>query len=124
MAQINQQPPTLDLQGALLADVYAREQQQPRIADVKQVLDTLKDKVQPLTPAQMQVIGYLEYLQSRPIHQGQRPYDGLIQLIRDKAPLVAPPGFFIRVIEALIPRTQHIDGDAARTIRAEKEGKA
>lgn len=118
------QAPQMDLQGVLLADIYAKEQQQPRIADVKQVIDTLKDKVQPLTPVQMQVIGYLEYLQSRPIHQGKKPYDGLIQLIRDKAPLVAPPGFFIRVIEALIPRTQHIDGEAAKKIMAEKEGKS
>lgn len=119
-----QQSPTLDLQGALMADIYAREQQQPRIADVKQVIDTLKDKVQPLTPVQMQVIGYLEHLQARPIHGGHKPYDSLIQLIRDEAPLVAPPGYFIRVIEALIPRTQHIDGEAARTIKAEREGKA
>lgn len=123
MAQ-TQQAPQVDLQGVLMSDIYAKEQQQPRIADVKQVIDTLKDKVQPLTPVQMQVIGYLDYLQSRPIHGGKKPYDALIKLIRDKAPLVAPPGYFIRVIEALIPRTQHIDGQAAKTIKAEKEGKA
>jgi len=117
---IQQQAPQVDLQGVLLGDIY-RNESQPRIADVKQVIDTLKDKVQPLTPMQMQAIGYLEHLQSRPIHKNKKPYDDLIKLIRDKAPLVAPPGFFIRVIEALIPRTQHIDGEAAKLIKAERE---
>ncbi len=104
-----------------MGDIY-RHDMKPQIADVKQVIDTLKDKIQPLTPTQMQCMGYLEHLQSRRLHGDSRPYDKLIKQIRDDAPLVAPPGFFIRVIEALIPRTQHIDGEAAKTIKAEKDG--
>lgn len=108
-----------DIQSVLMSDLY--RESAPAVADVKQVIDTLKDKVQPLTPQQMQVIGYLEHLQSRSIHGGNKPYESLIKQIRDDAPRVAPPGFFIRVIEALIPRTQHIDGEAAKTIKAEKD---
>lgn len=111
-----------DLQSVLMGDVY-RNDQQPQIANVKQVLDTLKDRVQPLSPAQLQVVGYLQYLQARPLHKKTKPYEAIIQQIGTDAHKVAPPGFFIRVIEALIPRTQHIDGDAAKTMKAEREGK-
>lgn len=110
-----------DIQGILMGDIY-RSEQQPQIASVKQVIDTLKDKLQPLSPVQLQVTGYLEYLQGRKLHKGKKPYDAIIKQIKVDAPLVAPPGFFIRVIEALIPRTQHIDGVAAKTIKAEREG--
>lgn len=111
----------IDIQKTLMGDLY-RNDNQPQIASVKQVIDTLKDKIQPLTPVQMQVIGFLGHLQNRPLHGGEKVYDDLIKQIRDDAVLVAPPGFFIRVIEALIPRTQHIDGEAAKTIKAENNG--
>lgn len=111
----------VDIQKVLMSDLY-KQDNQPQIASVKQVIDTLKDKIQPITPVQMQVLGFLAHLQSRPLHNGVKVYDSLIKQIRDDAPLVAPPGFFIRVIEALIPRTQHIDGEAAKTIKAENNG--
>jgi hypothetical protein len=114
---------TVDLQSVLMGDLY-KSDSQPRVADVKQVIDTLKDHVQPLTPVQVQAVGYLEYLQDRPIHGGKKPYKEIINRIRNDAVRVAPPGYYIRVIEALIPRTQHIDGQAAKTIKAEREGKA
>lgn len=97
-----------DVQGTLSGDLYA--QPVPTVDGVKQVLDTLKDRVQALSPGQMKLLGFLEYLQSRPIHNGSKPYDGLIKHVRDEAYRVAPPGFFIRVIEALIPRPVHVDG--------------
>lgn len=97
-----------DVQGTLSGDLYA--QPVPTVDGVKQVLDTLKDRVQALSPGQMKLLGFLEYLQSRPIHQGNKPYEGLIKHVRDEAYRVAPPGFFIRVIEALIPRPIHVDG--------------
>lgn len=112
----------VNLQETLMGDIY-RTEQKPVIADVKQVIDTLKDKVQPLTPAQMQVIGFLEHLQSRPIHDGKKPYDALIKQIKEDAPMVAPPGFFIRVIEALVPRTTYIDGKSYEKMAKEKDGK-
>lgn len=110
-----------DIQKVMMHDIYNRDEK-PSIAEIKQVLDTLKDKVQPLTPMQLQCIGLLRHLQERSLHSNKKVYEPLIKQIRDDAPLVAPPGFFIRVIEALVPRTQHIDGDAAKTIKAEKDG--
>lgn len=111
-----------DIQGALAGDIY-RNDQKPIIADVKQVIDTLKDKIQPLTPVQMQVMGYLEYLQSRPIHGKSKPYDSLIKQIKEDAHKVAPPGYFIRIIEALIPRPMYVDGKSYEKMASEKEGK-
>lgn len=109
-----------DIQGVLSSDLYANPA--PQIDGVKQVLDTLQDKVQPLTPVQLQAISYLEYLQSRPIHEGQRPYDAIIKRIVEDAPKVAPPGYFIRVIEALIPRPIHVDGKTFDKMKKESEG--
>lgn len=109
-----------DLQGTINNDLYADPE--PMINGVKQVLDTLKDRVQSLSPAQMQAIGFLEHLQSRPIHEGKKIYDGLIKQIRDEAYRVAPPGFFIRVIEALIPRPMHVDGKTFEKMKKENDG--
>ncbi|MCY7486729.1 hypothetical protein [Paenibacillus alvei] len=109
-----------DIQGVLMGDLYRGDQ--PQIADVKQVLDTLKERVQPLTPVQIQAIQYLKHLQSRPIHNGKKPYEDTIKAIEDGAPKVAPPGFFIRVIEALIPRTQYIDGKSYEKMKSESDG--
>lgn len=109
-----------DIQGTLSADLYS--QTEPTIDGVKQVLDTLKDRVQALSPRQMQAIGYLEHLQSRPIHGGKKVYADLIKRIQNEAFRVAPPGFFIRVIEALIPRPMHVDGKTYEKMRKESEG--
>lgn len=111
-----------DIQSVLMNDLY-RNDQQPKIADVKQVIDTLKERVQPLTPAQLQAITYLNHLQDRSIHSDTKPYDDLIKAIEGGAPKVAPPGFFIRVIEALIPRTQYIDGKSYEKMKSEIDGK-
>lgn len=110
-----------DIQGVLNADLYANPA--PTVDGVKQVIDTLKEKVQPLTPQQMQAVGYLNYLQSRPIHGGNRPYDAMIKHIVEEAPKVAPPGYFIRVIEALIPRPINVDGKTFEKMKKEADGK-
>lgn len=122
---MNQAPanPAADIQQVLFSEIY-QQNSQPRIADVKQVIDTLKEAVQPLTPVQMQVVGYLENLQSRPLHGGKKPYEAIISRIVKDAPRVAPPSFFIRVIEALIPRTTYIDGKSADKIASERDGKS
>lgn len=112
----------IDLQSTLMGDLY-RSESKPPTADVKQVIDTLKERVQPLTAEQMKVIGYLEYLQSRPLHGKEKPYDGIIKQLREESYKVAPPGFFIRVIEALIPRPMYVDGKSFAKMSAEKEGK-
>lgn len=110
----------LDLESIVNKDLYSNPM--PQIDGVKQVLESLKDRVQALSPTQMQAIGYLEYLQSRPIHGNNRPYNELIDRIQEQAYRVAPPGFFIRVIEALIPRPTTIDAKAAKSMAAERDG--
>lgn len=106
-----------DIQGVLTGDLYS--QPVPTVDGVKQVLDTLKDRVQALSPAQMQGIAYMEYLQSRHLHKGERPYDHIIQTLREESYRVAPPGFFIRVIEALIPRPISVDAKTADKMKKE-----
>jgi hypothetical protein len=110
----------VDLQSVLRGDLY--QEARPQIDGIKQVLDTLKDRVQPLTPEQVQAIGYLEYLQARPIHKGKKPYTAMMKHIEESAPKVAPPGFFIRVIEALIPRPTYVDGKTAVQQSKERDG--
>lgn len=109
----------LDLESIVNQDLYSNPM--PQVDGVKQVLESLKDRVQALTPAQMQAIGYLEHLQSRPIHGGNKPYTELIDRIQNHAYRVAPPGFFIRVIEALIPRPMHVDGKTYEKMRQEND---
>ncbi|MBU8764191.1 hypothetical protein KM868_11880 [Micrococcus luteus] len=106
-----------DIQGVLSGDLYS--QPVPTVDGVKQVLDTLKDRVQALSPAQMQGIAFLEHLQSRPIHNGAKPYEHIIQTLREESYRVAPPGFFIRVIEALIPRPISVDAKTAEKMKKE-----
>lgn len=99
-----------DVQDVIKPDLFM--QPEPAVDGVKQVLESLKDKVTPLHPDQLRVINYLKYLQSRPIHNGSKPYQPLIDSIVKDAPKVGVPGFFIRVIEALIPRPVHLDREA------------
>lgn len=102
-------------------DIY-RQNNQPHVDGIKQVLDTLKDRVQPLTPVQMQIISYLEHLQDRPLHNGKKIYADLIGRIVNDRDKVAPAGFFIRVIESLIPRPTYIDGKSAQKMARENKG--
>lgn len=92
------------------------------IDSVKQVIDTLKDKVQPLTPQQMQAVGYLMDLQKRPLHKGAKTYQSIIDHIVNDAQKVAPSGFFIRVIEALIPRPISVDSKTYEKMKKESDG--
>lgn len=109
-----------DIQSVLNRDLYS--EQTPMIDSVKQVIDTLKDKVQPLTPQQMQAVGYLMKLQDRPLHQGRKPYQSIIKHIVEDAQRVAPSGFFIRVIEALIPRPISVDSKTYEKMKKESDG--
>jgi len=113
-----------DIQSVLMGDLFNSDQQ-PRVDGIKQVIDSLKDRVQPLTPVQMKVISYLEHLQSRSLHDHKKnkTYQSIIDRIDKDAHKVAPPGFFIRVIEALIPRQTYIDGKAAQQMARENEGR-
>lgn len=112
--------PAIDIQTVLNKDLY--NDAQPQIDSVKQVIDTLKEKVQPLTPSQMQAIGYLKWLQGRPIHKGNKAYEGIIKHIQEDAQRVAPAGFFIRIIEALIPRPISVDSKTHEKMKKESNG--
>ena len=111
----------INISGVITKDLYA--QAEPTIDGVKQVLDTLKDRVQALDPKQLQAIGYLEYLQSRSIHGGKKVYGDLIDRVQNQAYRVAPPGFFIRVIEALIPRPMSVDGKTYEKMKRDNDSK-
>lgn len=108
--------------GQILAqDLYS--QQQPQVDGLKQVLDTLKDRVQPLSPVQLQVIGYLNHLQNRLIHKDKKTYDSIIKLIVDERQSIAAPGFFIRVIEAITGGTKYVTHESTQQMTQERDGK-
>lgn len=111
----------VNIESVVNHDLYSNPM--PQVDGVKQVLESLKDRVQALTPAQMQAIGYLTYLQERAIHGNSKPYKELIDRIQNQAYRVAPPGFFIRVIEALIPRPMHVDGKTYEKMQRDNDGK-
>lgn len=117
---MNNTEKVVDLQSVLNSELYS--QARPQVDGVKQVLDALKERVQPLTPQQLQAIGYLNYLQARPLHGKDKPYKEIIEHIETGAPKVAPPGFFIRIIEALVPRPTYIDGKSFAQMAKEKDG--
>lgn len=115
-----QQQQAPDLQGVITGDLYS--QPMPSVDGVKQVIEALADKVQALTPEQLKAVGYLRYLQSRAIHNGEKVYQDIIDDIIKEAPRVAPPGFFIRVIESLVPRPMHVDSKTYDKMVKESNG--
>ena len=110
-----------ELGNLLSKDLYA--QSQPQIDAIKQVIDTLKDRVQPLAPIQLQVIGYLEHLANRPIHKTKDVYKWIVDLMYGKRMDVAKPGFFIRIIEALTGGTKYVPHETMANMSQEREGK-
>jgi hypothetical protein len=109
-----------EIGSVLQSDIYA--QTTPPVDGLKQVLDTLKDRVQPLSPIQLQVIGYLKYLQSRDIHSDKKTYEMIINQIQSERQNVAPPGFFIRVIEAITGGTKYVTHESTTSMKQEREG--
>lgn len=108
-----------DIQSVINRDLYSEPQ--PHIAEVKQVIEQLEDKIVPLSSAQVQAINYLQYLQSRPLHNGNKPYKNLIESIEKHAKKTGLPGYFIRVIEALVPRPVHLDEKGFRAMLKEQQ---
>lgn len=108
-----------DIQKVINDDLYG--QPQAVTADVKQVLHELEDKAVPMTGQQIRAKNYLEYLQSRPLHNGKRPYEHLIESIQKDTKRTAMPGFFIRVIEAMVPRPMHLDEKGFKAMLKEQQ---
>lgn len=109
----------LDIQKTINNDLYS----EPKAvtADVKQVIEQLQDKAVPLTGYQIRSMNYLKYLQSRPIHEGKKPYQHIIESIGEDAKKTAMPGFFIRIIEAMIPRPVHMDEKGFKAMIKEQQ---
>ena len=108
-----------DIQKVINGDLYSEPG--PSIADVKQVIEELKDKIVPLTSNQIKAINYLEFLQARPIHEGKKPYHHIIESIKKDGRKTGNPGYFIRVIEALIPRPMHLDEKGFKAMLKEQQ---
>jgi hypothetical protein len=107
--------------GAILqADLYA--QATPQVDGLRQVIDTLKDRVQPLSPIQLQAIGYLKHLANRNIHKDKKVYEMIIEQIYKERQNVAPPGFFIRIIEAITGGTKYVTHESTQQMKNEREG--
>lgn len=75
------------------------------ISDVKQVIEEMKEKAQSLTQEQIKAIILLKELgQNEYLHGKEDPYKDLIKFIMDGKILVAEPEYYIKTIEALIPK--------------------
>lgn len=109
-----------EIGSVLSSDLYS--QATPQVDGLKQVLDTLKDRVQPLSPVQIQAVGYLKYLQSRGVHKEKNVYNVIIEQIVGERHNVAPPGFFIRVIEAITGGTKYVTHESQQNMGKEREG--
>lgn len=75
------------------------------ISDIKQVIEELQGKAQNLTQEQIKAIILLDSLGSNEyLHGKDNPYKGLRDFIMEGKTHVAEPDYYIKVIEALIPK--------------------
>ncbi|WP_458414525.1 hypothetical protein ACNQFZ_06570 [Schinkia sp. CFF1] len=75
------------------------------ISDVKQVLEEMTTKAQELQAEQIRAILLLRQMgENKFLHGDKNPYEPVIKFIMEGKVLVAEPGFYIDVIEALIPK--------------------
>lgn len=88
------------------------------ISDVKQVLEEMKGNAQELQEPQIKALILLETLgKNEYLHGKQNPYKPLINFVREGKVLVADPDYYIKTIEALIPKPPK------PIVMAEKEGR-
>lgn len=75
------------------------------ISDVKQVIEEMQSKAQSLTQQQIKAIILLEDLgRNEYLHGKESPYKELIKFVMEGKVLVAEPEYYIKTIEALIPK--------------------
>lgn len=76
------------------------------VSDIKQVLEVMKDKAQELQEPQVRALILLEKLgENKYLHGDENPYKDVIKFVKEEAKVsVADPEFYIRTIEALIPK--------------------
>lgn len=75
------------------------------ISDVKQVLEEMKDNAQELQEWQVRSLILLESLgKNSYLHGDVNPYQPVIKFIKESKISVADPEYYIKTIEALIPK--------------------
>ncbi|GIN62762.1 hypothetical protein J27TS8_27550 [Robertmurraya siralis] len=90
------------LQSVISDDLFPQVQ---HISDVKQVLEEMKSNSQDLREPQMKALILLEQMgKNSYLHGDKNPYKPLIDFIMKGKELVADPEYYIKTIEALIPK--------------------
>lgn len=89
------------LQSAIQDDLFPQVQ---NISDVKQVLEVMKGNAQNLREPQIKAILLLNQMGNNTYLHDKNPYEKLIEFIMKGKELVSEPEYFIKTIEALIPK--------------------
>ncbi|MEH7126026.1 hypothetical protein V7127_22705 [Bacillus sp. JJ1773] len=90
------------LQSAISDDLFPTVN---HISDVKQVLEEMKGNAQDLREVQLKGIVLLQQMgTNKYLHGDKNPYQKLIEFVMKGKELVADPDFYIKTIEALIPK--------------------
>jgi len=90
------------LQSAISDDLFPTVN---HISDVKQVLEEMKGNAQDLREVQLKGLVLLQQMGSNKyLHGDKNPYKNLTEFIMKGKELVADPDFYIKTIEALIPK--------------------
>ncbi|MGG5253523.1 hypothetical protein ACQYAD_08510 [Neobacillus sp. SM06] len=90
------------LQSVISDDLFP---QVNHISDVKQVLEEMKGNAQDIREPQMKAIILLQRMgENTYLHGDKNPYKPLIDFVMKGKELVADPEYYIKTIEALIPK--------------------
>jgi ABC-type hemin transport system substrate-binding protein len=90
------------LQSAISDDLFP---QVNHISDVKQVLEEMKGNAQNLREPQMKALILLERMgENSYLHGDKNPYKKLVEFIMKGKEFVSDPEYYIKTIEALIPK--------------------
>lgn len=89
------------LQAAITDDLFP---QVNHISDVKQVLEVMRGNAQELREPQIKAIILLNQMGSNTYLHEKNPYEKLVKFIMEGKEFVADPEYYIKTIEALIPK--------------------
>jgi ABC-type hemin transport system substrate-binding protein len=90
------------LQSVISDDLFP---QMNHISDVKQVLEEMKSNAQNLREPQMKALILLNRMgENEYLHGEKNPYKKLVEFVMKGKEFVADPEYYIKTIEALIPK--------------------
>jgi ABC-type hemin transport system substrate-binding protein len=90
------------LQSVISDDLFP---QMNHISDVKQVLEEMKSNAQNLREPQMKALILLNKMgENEYLHGEKNPYKKLVEFIMKGKEFVADPEYYLKTIEALIPK--------------------